>query len=139
MSCDILIYTAQTTPIAVLADGTVPLGTIIRRASGGIDLTGNGVRIQAQGYYNVDFGLTVEPDAAGPITAALYLDGEAVPGAIATQTAAAAGDAISLTIPPSVVKLCGCCRGISTLTVRLSAAATVTNAAMRVERAVDYA
>lgn len=139
MSCDILIYVAQTTPVSVLADGAVPLGTIIRRVSGGIDLAGNGVRIQAPGYYNVDFGVTMQPVAAGPITATLYMDGEAVPGATATQTAAAANDAISLTLPPSVVKLCGCCKGLSTLTVRLSAAAEVTNAAMRVERAAAYA
>lgn len=139
MSCDILIYTAQTTPVAVLADGTIPLGTMIRRVSGAIDLEGNGIVIQAPGYYNVDVGMTLAPVAAGPITATLYFDGEAVPGATATATAAAANDAVTLVLPPAVVKLCGCCRGVSTLTVRLDAAATVNNAAIRVERAVDYA
>ena len=43
MSCKNLIYTAMTTPTAVLANGTIPLGTIVRRYGDCVNLNGNGI------------------------------------------------------------------------------------------------
>lgn len=133
MSCNAAIYTVNNTPTAILAAGTVPLGTVIRRFGCALQLSGDGITIGAPGYYDVDVNLTVQPTAAGPVTATLFKDGVAVPGAIATSTAAAAGDSVNLNIS-ALVRQAGCCAGLSTLTVQLSAAATITNAAIVVEK-----
>lgn len=132
MSCKSAIYTALTTPTTVLAGGTMPLGAIIRRYGRDIDLSGNGINICDAGYYDVDISVTVLPTAAGAITATLLNNGVPVPGATATGTAAAAGNAVNLSITALVRQMCNC--GVGTLTVVLSAASTVNNLAVRVER-----
>lgn len=132
MSCKSAIYTTLTTPATVLAGGTIPLGSISRRYGCNIDLNGNGINICEPGYYDVDASITVLPTAAGAITATLLNNGVPVPGATATGTAAAAGNAVNLSISALIRQMCHC--GIGTLTVALSAAGTVNNMAMRVER-----
>ena len=77
--------------------------------------------------------ITVLPTAAGVITATLQKDGLAVPGATATGTAAAAGNAVNLSIS-SLIRQFGCCAGQSVITVVLSAAGTVNNMAVVVEK-----
>lgn len=132
MSCKSLIYTALTAPAAVLADGIIPLGALVRRYGCALVTNGNGVNVMDPGYYDIKVSATVEPAAAGPITATVLADGDAIPGATATATAAAAGDAVNLSIA-SVLRKCGCdCT--QTLTVQLSAAGTVTNMALVIER-----
>lgn len=133
MSCKNLIYTAMTTPTAVLANGTIPLGTIVRRYGDCVNLNGNGILLGESGYFDVNANVTVEPTAAGPITATLLVNGTAYPGAVATGTAAAAGNAV--TLPISAIVRAFCCTGPAVLTLILSAAGTVTNAAAVVERA----
>lgn len=132
MSCAIL-YTANTTPTAILANGTIPLGTIIRRFGRGLDLAGNGINIQQPGYYTLDVSLTAAPTAAGPITATLLKDGTPVPGGVASATAAAAGNPVNLSLDAAILQP-GCCTGVSVLTIQLSAAATLTNAAVVAEK-----
>lgn len=128
------IYTALTTPTAVAAGGTIPLGTIIRRFGRCLALEGNGIGIGEPGYYGLSASITVLPTAAGPITATLLKDGVAVSGATATGTAAAAGDAVNLSLA-AIIRQIGCCSGQSALTVVLSDAGTVNNMAVVVERA----
>lgn len=132
MSCKNLIYTALTTPTAVLADGAVPLGSIVRRYGSCINASGNEIAIAELGYYAVNANVTVEPDAAGPISATLLVNGTAYPGAVATATAAAAGDAVML--PIAAIVRTFCCADPARITLVLSAAGTVTNAAVAVER-----
>lgn len=127
MSCNSVIYTVMSTPESVLAGGAVPLGSAVRKYGCGIDLDGNALQLTAPGYYDVDVNLTVQPVAAGAITATVYVDGVAYPGAVATGTAAAAGDDVQLVIPTLVRVNCNVQR---TVMVVLSAAATVTNAAV---------
>lgn len=129
MSNNTGIYTVMNTPTAVVAGGVVPLGTIIRRFGCGLDLNGSGISMYPPGYYEADVNLTVLPVAAGPITATLYVDGVAYPGAIATGTAAAAANPVNLNISALIRNVCA---GIRTLTVVLDAAATVDNAAVTV-------
>ena len=131
MSCKAAIYTVNNTPVSVLAGGAVPMGAAVRRYGCGISLNGNSVQLGEAGYYDVDVNLTVQPVAAGAITATLYIDGAAYPGAVATSTAAAAGDDVQLVIPAIVRAMCN---SVHALTVVLSAAATVTNAALAVVR-----
>ena len=73
------------------------------------------------------------PAEAGAITATLQKDGVSGPGATATGTAAAAGIAVNLSIS-SLIRQFGCCSGQSVLTVVLSAAGTVNNMAVVVEK-----
>ena len=127
MSCKSAIYTVNNTPVSVLAGGIVPLGAAIRRYGCGLEVNGSGLQLDAAGYYDVDVNLTVQPVAAGAITATVYVDGVPYPGAVATGTAAAAADDVQLVIPTLIRALCN---GVRTVTVVLSAAATVTNAAV---------
>lgn len=132
MSCKSLIYTALTTPTAILADGMIPLGAIVRRYGCALAANGNGVNVAEPGYYDIAASITVMPTAAGVITATILVDGVEIPGATATGTAAAAGDAVNLSIA-SVLRKCGCdCP--QTLTIQLSAAGTVDNMALVIER-----
>lgn len=129
MSCNSGIYTVMNAPVAVVAGGVVPLGAIIRRFGCGIDLNGNGIAMNAAGYYDADVNLTVLPVAAGAVTATLLVDGVAYPGAVATGTPTAAGAAVNLNISALLRNVCA---GMRTLTVVLDVAATVNNAAVTV-------
>lgn len=92
MSCKSALYTAMQTPTEVAVNGVIPLGSLIRRYGCDITLNGNAANIVGNGYYDVDASITVAPTAAGTVTATLYKDGIAVPGA----TASAAGAAVLL-------------------------------------------
>lgn len=131
MSCNSGIYTVNTGATAT-AGGSIPLGSIIRRFGCNINLNGNGIIINGAGYYDFDIVLTALPAAAGAITATLMRDGVAVPGATATVTAAAVGEAVTLPLT-AMVRQFGNCAG-STYTVVLSAAATVSNIAVTVDK-----
>lgn len=89
------------TPTAVAVDGVIPLGSLIRRYGCDVALNGNAVNITGAGYYDVDASVTVTPAAAGTVTITLYKDGVAVPGATASETAAANGT-VDLSIPALV-------------------------------------
>ena len=132
MSCKSLIYTALTSPTAVLANGNIPLGALVRRYGCALAVNGDGVNVSEPGYYDIAASITALPTAAGAITASVLVDGVQIPGATATATAAAAGDAVNLSIA-SVLRKCGCdCP--QTLTVQLNAAGTVQSMALVIER-----
>lgn len=130
MSCKSAIYAADPSGTVLTlstATGTViPLGTTVRRFGCNAVLSGNGVLLNGQGYFNVDASVTFTPTAAGTYTVTLFKDGVAVPGATQTITAAAAG-----TVPvniPAIVRD-QCCDSTSTLTIVVTSAtvpATVT-------------
>lgn len=136
MSCKSVLYAAMQTPTAVAVDGVIPLGSLIRRYGCGLSLNGNAVNIaggnQSAGYYDVDASVTVTPIAAGTVTITLYKDGVAVPGATASETAAANGT-VDLSIPALVRQVC-CAAGSALTLVLTGAAATVKNVALRVQR-----
>lgn len=132
MSCKSALYTAMQTPTAVAVGGVIPLGSLIRRYGCDISLNGNAVNITGTGYYDVDASITVAPTAAGTVTATLYKDGVAVPGASASA-AAAAGAPVTLAFPALVRQAC-CASGSALTLVLTGAAATVSNVALRVQR-----
>lgn len=132
MSCKSALYTAMQTPTAAAVDGVIPLGSLIRRYGCDITLNGNAVNIVGKGYYDVDASITVAPTAAGTVTATLYKDGVAVPGATASGTAAANGT-VNLSIPALVRQVC-CAAGSALTLVLTGVAATVNNVALRVQR-----
>lgn len=132
MSCKSALYAAMQTPTAVAVDGVIPLGSLIRRYGCDVALNGNAVNITGAGYYDVDASVTVAPTAAGTVTATLYKDGVAVPGATASA-AGAAGAPVVLAFPSLVRQAC-CAAGSALTLVLTGAAATVNNVALRVQR-----
>lgn len=93
MSCKSAIYTADPSStvltLSTAAGTAIPLGTTVRRFGCNAVLSGNGVLLKDQGYFDVDASVTFTPTAAGAYTVTLFKDGGAVPGA--TQTVTAAG------------------------------------------------
>ena len=127
MSCRSAIYTANTsasviTLTAAQPAATLPLGTTIRRFGRCIQLSGNGILVEGEGYYDVDASTTLTADVAGDYTLTLFKDGVVVPGATQTVTAAAAA-VIAFNIP-ALVRL-QCCDSSAALSLVLTTAATL--------------
>lgn len=128
MSCKSAIYTANQRPYSTTLTATQPttqleLGTVVRRFGCNTQLSGNGILLDGQGYYDIDANVTITPEVAGDYTISIYEDGVAVPGAQQTITVPAASDAIAFNIP-ALVRL-QCCSSSATLTLVLSTTATL--------------
>lgn len=132
MSCKSAIYTAMQTPTGVSVNGVIPLGSLIRRYGCDVAMNGNAINIMSKGYYDVDASVTLTPTTAGIVTATLFLNGVAVPGATASATATA-GSTVLLAFPSLVRQAC-CAAGSSLTLVLTGAASTVNNVALRVQR-----
>lgn len=133
MICKSGIYAVNTSVGSAIVDGGtyVPL-SIVRRFGSNLNLSGNGIRLKGAGYYDVNVSATVTAGAAGTITATLYKDGQAIPGATASSIAVA-NAVVNLPIT-ALVKL-GCNCEDSLLTVVISGAATTSqNLAITVEK-----
>lgn len=128
MSCKSAIYTANQRPYPTTLTTAQPtaqleLGTTIRRFGCNTQLSGDGILLDGQGYFDIDTNVTITPEVAGDYTIALYEDGVAVPGAQQTITVPAVGDAIAFNAP-ALVRL-QCCNSSATLTIVLSTTATL--------------
>lgn len=129
------IYIVNPSTQVVQVDGVITPGTIIRRFGPNLALSGNGIQISGAGYYDIDATFNVAPTEVGEVTITAYLDGVQIPGAVATETAAAAGDFVNLSISALVRENCPCCAGLRTLTFVLSGiSSNVTNTAIVVEK-----
>lgn len=132
MSCKSAIYTANTTAVAVAVNGIIPLGEVIRRFGANLSLSGNTITARGRGYYDANVSVSAEATAAGDVTVSLLADGIPVPGATATESAAAAGDIVNLTFPGMIRLLCEC--DSSNLALQLTdGAATMQNVAVLIE------
>nr|DAH34404.1 MAG TPA: hypothetical protein [Bacteriophage sp.] len=132
MSCNSILFTAMTSPTTVAAGGDIPLGNVVRRYGCGATLRGNAISLNGEGYYDADVSVTVIPAAAGTITATLLQDSVAIPGATASATVAATDTSVTLSFPAAVRLLRYSPR--ATLRLTLSAAGSVTNAAVTVRK-----
>lgn len=86
MGCKSNIYVVNTTSASVLANGTLPISTIVRRYRCAANLSGNSVSLSEAGYYLVNVSATFTAPTDGVVTLALQDDGVAVPGATASTT-----------------------------------------------------
>lgn len=88
MACKSLIDVATTASSAVVANGTLPLATIVRRRGCDVNLSGNSIVITDTGsnYYLVTVNATFTAPVAGAITLALQQNGVTVTGATASTT-----------------------------------------------------
>lgn len=130
------INVANTNSQAVTAGNPIALGTAVHRygCKNGqpiINLVNNGIVLNECGYYKITANVTAAPTADGPVTVTLLQDGNPIPGARATNTAAAAGNAVSVTAI-GTVKISGC-NVKSVITAVLTAGTgNVTNVAVNV-------
>ena len=125
-----VLYTVNQSIQNVAVDGIINLGTINRRYGNNLDLGGNAILVSGAGYYLIQANITLAPTAEGEVTITMEKDGNAVPGAVASATVAAAGDLVNLSIISIVRESCPCCDGLSNLTFVLSGtAASVSNIA----------
>ena len=129
------LYVANTSSQEVSVDGIIVPGTIVRRFGPNLGLAGNAIQIAGAGYYEINASITVAPTTEGEVTVTIFKDGVALQGATATETAAAAGDSVNLSISALVREFCSCCDGLTNLTFVLTGtASTVTNIAIVVEK-----
>lgn len=136
MSCKSLIYAATTASSAVIANGTLPLATIIRRRGRDVNLSGNSIAITDTGsnYYLVTVNATFTAPVAGVISLALQQNGVTVAGATASTTVTTATTEVrSLSFSAIVRTFNG--GTIDSLTiVNNGLAATFSNIAITVEK-----
>lgn len=129
------LYTANNSAQNVAVNGTINLGTIIRRFGPNLTLSGNAIQINGAGYYDCGASFTLAPTEAGNVTISAYLNNVAIPGAVATETAAAANDLVNLSLTAIVRQACECCEGVSNLTFVLTGtAASVTNVGITIDK-----
>ena len=135
MSCKSAIYTVNNTNTPITITNDVPaqilFGSVIRRFGPGIQLDGGSIVCCGAGYFDTDILLTVTPTDAGPITAQLYQDGVAIPGAFSTLTGTAA---TPLVLPiNALIRNCGYdCN--SNLTLKIDGSCVVNNLSTVVEK-----
>lgn len=117
------IYTVATN-VQVAADGTIPVGNIVRRLGPEFGVEGGAISCDGGGYYTVTVCVTMSPDAAGALGIRLLRDGSVVQGATAMGTGTL-NSPMSLTVNTIVRK--SCC-GVMTLSVALDSDSTTTGA-----------
>lgn len=127
------IYTANINTQALFVGNTINLGSVIRRFGCALRQNGNSITMRESGYYKVTASITAAPTAVGTVTAALFRNGVAVPGATASATASAANASVALPITAIVRE--NCCNDDDALTLVLTGTnSNVTNVAMVVEK-----
>ena len=125
------IYTAMTTPTSVAVNGTVPLGTTIRRFGCNVAQDGNAITVKGKGYFLVTASITAAPTAVGIVTVAMSKDGVPVFGATASSSVSAAANPTALPITAIVRNACDCDHSALSFTLD-GTASTVQNVAVTV-------
>ena len=136
MSCKSLIDVATTTSTAVVAGGTLPLATIVRRRGSEVNANGNSVTITDCGsnYYFVVVTATFTAPVAGIVTLNLQQNGVTVSGGTASTTITTATTEVRSLSFPAIVRTFNNV-GIDTLTlVNAGVAATFSNIAVTVTK-----
>ena len=127
-----LIQTANETNQAVLENGIITPGTVIRRYGQCCNLVGESIVLTGGGYYTIDAIITVAPSAEGNISVVLCENGTPISGAKASATVTASGLA-TFTIP-TTVRIKDCCGTKSITAILTDAAGTISNFAIRIAK-----
>ena len=130
-----LIQTVNQSSQVVAANSIIDLGSVIRRFGCNLRLNGNAVEVSGEGYYKIDCNVTLAPTAAGTVTVAVYKNGVALTGATASGSVTTAGNPVTLPLQTTIREGCGCDGGTALTVVLVSGASTVSNVALRVEKA----
>lgn len=116
------------------ANGSIPLGSVIRRSGNNIQLNGNSVTCYGKGRFDITCSVTLTPASEGNVGVQFYANGNPIPGAVATATVAA-GSTVALPIV-GAVRSCGCDAvtiGASLVSGDATTGATIDNIATRIE------
>lgn len=111
-------------------------GYISHRDDSGIFFL-KGITNQCRAVYKVQFNANIAIPAGGtlePISVAIAINGEALGNATATITPTAAGDFFNVSAATFIDVPCGCCVSISVKNVSATAAITVQNANIIIDR-----
>lgn len=129
-----LIQTVNQSNQNVDDNGTVSLGTVMRRFGCNCRLSGNAIECVGEGYYTIDCAVSVTPSAAGAVIVELRKNGVRIPGAIAYGTTTASGDSVTLPLIATIRQGC-CCDGADSIScVLVDGGGVVNNVSMRVEK-----
>ena len=129
------LYVVNTSNQEVAVDGIITPGTIVRRFGPNLGLAGNAIQVAGAGYYEFNASITAAATAAGEVTVTMYKDGVPLQGATASETAAAGGDYVNISLSAIVREYCSCCDGLSNFTFVLTGIeSTITNVAITVEK-----
>ena len=138
MSCKANIYVANTTSAAVIAGGTLPLGsTPIRRYNQcAVDVAGNSIVLKECGYYLVNVNATFTVPVAGTVTLQLLDDNATVPGATASGSVTTATTEVNTLSFSAIVRVFNGSAPDSLTILNSGAAATFSNIAVSVVKIV---
>ncbi|WP_322154398.1 hypothetical protein [Paratractidigestivibacter sp.] len=120
--------TAATTVSASTAGAAIAVGSPVRRRGWQVTSDGSSIMFYSTGYYAVDVNVTVAPTTAVSSEVQLYLNGVAVPGAVASTPASIATCTLSI---PTTIRVCDCSAAVLTIKVA-GGEATVSNVSVRV-------
>ena len=130
-----LIQTVNQSSQAVAENSIIGLGSVIRRYGCNLRLNGNAIEVDGAGYYKIDCNVTLAPTTAGEVTVAIYKNGVPLTGATASGSVATADNPVTLPIQTTIREGCPCEGGTALTVVLVSGASTVSNVALRVEKA----
>lgn len=122
-----------TTATAVTAGTDIPLNLIFN-TNCRTGINGNRIRINACGAYDVDALFNITGVAAGDVSLQMFNNGVAIPDAVASATSTGATDLITLNLTDIIRAVKNNLGTEIALSFRLSAAATVNNAIVTVQR-----
>lgn len=132
MSCKSNINIVTTSSSAVVAGGTLPLTTIVRRYGCALNQSGNSVLLNESGYYLVNVTATFTAPVAGVVALTLNQNGSAVTGATSSTTITTATTEVrSLSFSAIVRVVCGAAPSTLSI-VDTGVAATFSNIAINV-------
>lgn len=135
MSCNSLIDVATTTSTSVLAGGTIPFATVVRRRGREIGQAGSAVAISDCGsnFYLVSVTATFTAPATGVVELTLQQNGSSIVGGTASTTISTASDEVRSLSFTAIVRTFNNANLVDTLTlVNTGVAITLSNVAMSV-------
>lgn len=117
-----MLFVHNTADNAVAVNGVIPLGAPVHGFGCGIEMTGNAITL-SPGYYLINASIVATADAAGVVTADIYINGVGSDNE-ASVTAAAAG---LVTLPVSAIVRVPSCTTSTISFVNEGIAATINN------------
>ena len=124
-----MLFIHNTTDSDVAVNGVIPLGAPVHGYGCGIEMTGNAVTL-SPGYYLINASIVATADAAGVVTADIYINGVASDNE-ASVTATAAG---LVTLPVNAIVRVPSCTTATVSFVNEGGAVTVNNISAEVVR-----
>lgn len=129
-----LIMMATTTNSSILANGIVPLSTIVRRRGQVLTNNNNSIVMNRPGYYKVNATITFTSSATGTATIKAQKNGVDLVGMTASTTIATATTEVRSLAISGIVRVM-CSEGFGTLTL-VNSGITITSSNVEID--VEY-